>query len=41
MPELTPVERIASVTPILSMEQVASKKQETLASAKTHGISIP
>jgi len=41
MPELTPVERTASVTPILSMKQVVSMKQEALASAKMHGILIP
>lgn len=32
MPEVTPVERMASVSSILSMKQVNSKKQETLAS---------
>ncbi len=32
MPELTPVERMASVVSVLSMRQVASKKQEAIAS---------
>lgn len=41
MPELTPVERMTSVTSILSMKQVNSKKQETLASNKMHGVSTP
>lgn len=37
MPELTPAERLASVTPILSMKQAGSKKQEAHASLKMHG----
>jgi len=41
MPELTPVERMAAVTSIMSMKQVNLKKQETLASNKMHGILIP
>ncbi len=31
MPELTPAERMASVVSVLSMRQVASKKQEAIA----------
>ncbi|MDP3286209.1 MAG: RNA-guided endonuclease TnpB family protein [Desulfobacterales bacterium] len=41
MPELTPVERLASVSSVLSMKQVSSAKQEALASDKMHGILIP
>lgn len=38
MPELTPVEKLAAVTPTLSMKQVSSKKQEAFASLKMHGV---
>ncbi len=31
MPELTPVEKMVSVVSVLSMRQVASKKQEAIA----------
>lgn len=38
MPELTPVERMASAVPILSMRQINSKKQETQASTRCTGL---
>ncbi|MFH1454576.1 MAG: RNA-guided endonuclease TnpB family protein [Armatimonadota bacterium] len=41
MPELTPVERLAPTSSVLSMKQVSSVKQEALASNKMHGILIP
>jgi len=41
MPELTPVERMTSISSIFSMRQVSLKKQETLASKKMHGVLTP
>ena len=37
MPEVTPVERMAAVTSVMSMKQVSSKKQEALASKRCTG----